>query len=278
VKAFQDGAKVMRCRDAYLLPKDGGAIDERCLVAEDCDAWINDAAKTEPKGRPFERVPRVLKCEADGRAVVFFHSSDNPYGNPRGVMNQLMSKPASFKRERYYGVADKLVAGKFPLFSANVHVVSKNRIPTHGTDYMLCDPCGGRNFFMMWIRCCPGGRKYVIKEWPSEHDPVPGIGVLGKWALPTGDTKQLDGRRGPAQNGLGWGLLQYKREIARLEQWEEYTPVGPDEDVRGWHQYPDDVPAEVVSAAARAGKKRMKQIGSVEVPQEAFLAILQVDD
>ena len=27
----------------------------------------------------------------------------------------------------------------------------------------------------------------------------------------------------------------------------------------------------------KAGKKRMKQIGSVEVPQEAFLAILQVD-
>ena len=28
----------------------------------------------------------------------------------------------------------------------------------------------------------------------------------------------------------------------------------------------------------KAGKKRMKQIGAVEVPQEAFLAILQVDD
>jgi GTP-binding protein LepA len=28
----------------------------------------------------------------------------------------------------------------------------------------------------------------------------------------------------------------------------------------------------------KAGKKRMKQIGSVEVPQEAFLAILQVQD
>ncbi|MFM7972212.1 MAG: hypothetical protein ACKPCJ_08080, partial [Betaproteobacteria bacterium] len=28
----------------------------------------------------------------------------------------------------------------------------------------------------------------------------------------------------------------------------------------------------------KAGKKRMKQIGTVEVPQEAFLAILQVDE
>ncbi|MCX7658940.1 MAG: elongation factor 4, partial [Caldimonas manganoxidans] len=28
----------------------------------------------------------------------------------------------------------------------------------------------------------------------------------------------------------------------------------------------------------KAGKKRMKQIGTVEVPQQAFLAILQVDD
>ncbi|MBF1339569.1 MAG: elongation factor 4, partial [Megasphaera micronuciformis] len=28
----------------------------------------------------------------------------------------------------------------------------------------------------------------------------------------------------------------------------------------------------------KEGKKRMKQVGSVEIPQEAFMAVLQVDD
>lgn len=241
VKAFLDGARVVKDRVAHLIPKDGGEPDQRCLVVEDCDGWIRGEEEI-PEQRPFERTPRIMHCADRRRSVVFFHSSDNPFGNPREVMNTLMSRDAKFKRERFYGVADRMVAGKFPLFNPDVHVVSESRIPTGGTDYMLVDPCDGRNFFMIWVRCFSGGRKYVIREWPSQFDPVPDHGVLGEWALPTGDTKCLDGRRGQAQSSLGWGLLAYKREIARLENWEQYDPAASLEEVRSWAQYPQDVP------------------------------------
>ena len=35
--------------------------------------------------------------------------------------------------------------------------------------------------------------------------------------------------------------------------------------------------AEKIAGEAESGKKRMKQVGNVEVPQEAFLAVLKVE-
>lgn len=239
VKAFIDGAEPVVEATAHLLPKDGKEPSDACLVRENCDLWANAEGrmlKTESE-RMFETVPRVLRCVDPRKAVVYFHSSDNPYGNPREVMLSLLAKDTRFKRERFYGVADKLIAGQFPLFNRHVHVVEPDRIPKDGTLYHICDPCDGRNFFMLWIRACTDGRAYVEWEWPNDVDPVPGHGVLGEWALPTGDTKQLDGRRGPAQNSLGWGLLQYKQEIARIEHWDEYKPDATPDEIRAWDQY-----------------------------------------
>jgi len=200
--------------------------------------------------RTFERVPRVMRCADQRRGVVFFHSSDNHYGNPREVMLNLASRDSRFKRERFYGVADRQQSGAFPLFLPKVHVISPDRIPPAacdvedqdavkvvGTDYLFVDPCDGRNFFMTWIRFCSNKCAYVFWEWPNQVDPVPGHGVLGEWALPSGDSKLMDGRKGPAQSSLGWGLLQYKQEIARIEKWPDYRPDAKPEDIRAWSQY-----------------------------------------
>lgn len=171
-----------------------------------------------PKGREFEMVPRVMKCadEEGKRAVVFFHSADNPFGNPKNVYATIASKAREFIRERFYGVAHKTLSARFPKFNRNIHCVPPEAVPKEGTNYLYADPCNGRNFFMSWFRVTPN-QVFLYREWPSGYY-IPGVGVPGPWALPDG--RHPDGKRGPAQKGFGWGLRQYKRELARLEGWK----------------------------------------------------------
>jgi hypothetical protein len=70
---------------------------------------------------------------------------------------------------------------------------------------------------MIWVAVSSDGTHYVYREWPN--DDVEGIGSLGEWALP--DSVKADGRAGPAQTGLGWGIARYKEEIERAEGEEE---------------------------------------------------------
>lgn len=236
VKLFRDAAQPVRESTAYLLPKDGGDVDPRLYEREDCDAWLEADAKS-VEVRMFEKIPRVMKCADSRRGILFIHSSDNPYGNPKEVYGTVAAKDRRMKLERYYGVATKQFGGQFPLFNHKVHVVKHEDIPAEGTNYLIVDPCDGRNFFMAWIRVTPKGQVYVVAEWPSCVDPVPGFGVLGEWAVTSGDSKLQDGRRGPAQLGLGWGLAQYKAEIARVEGWDCYKDgVKPDEIVK-WDEH-----------------------------------------
>jgi hypothetical protein len=186
----------------------------------------------------FEMVPRVMKCLEDGKAVVFFYSSDNPFGNPRRVWEEIKGKNVFYRRERFYGLANKTAAALFPKFKEAVHMIPHSAVPKRGTNYMVVDPCSGRNFFMLWATRTPQGLT-VYREWPG-LDEIPGYGAPGLWAVPDG--KKADGKQGPAQKPLGFGLLAYKREIARLEGWKIEKPKDGDQEgeaglARTWDQY-----------------------------------------
>jgi phage terminase large subunit-like protein len=238
VKMFLDGATPLRERVGFLCPRDGlPPLRDKALALEDCEEWAEDGlcgpgrmngrVTVDGAQRWFVTVPRLMRCVRAKHAVGFFHSSDNPYGNPASVLERVEGQSQAYVLERFYGVASKTVSARFPKFKLGVHTLAAAAIPKKGTDYMLMDPADGRNAFMLWIRVC-GGRKgekryYVRREWPGNYA-IPGLGVPGPWALPDG--KHPDGRKGPAQDPMGLGLLAYKREIARLEGWKAATLGG----------------------------------------------------
>lgn len=257
VKMFQDGAEPVLQTPAFLLPKDNGDPDivatlgfksekemawnhkyTRWSVPEDVMRRVesgnlapeggeiigNGKMFKRDDGRLFELMPRVMKCVNPNYAIVFFHSSDNPFGNPMSVVNKIIGKSTSLKKERYYGLATKTISARFPKFTLKVHVIPPEAIPQEGTNYYFQDPAGGRNPFMKWYRRTQEG-VYLYREWPGNYE-IPGVGVPGLWALPDG--KKADGRPGPAQTPFGFGLKRFKQEIARLEGWTDAQLTGDD--------------------------------------------------
>lgn len=216
------------------------------MVAPGAAGWpwgVGYSQPRPPQGRTFEQVPRVMRSlsKDSDRAVVFFHSSDNPYGNPLSVWRTVAKGSRGFHKERFYGIATKMQTTKCPRFDRAVHVVPESAVPQEGRWYQIVDPCSGRNFFCLWVVETEDA-DFVADEWPNQVDQVEGVGVMGHWAVPSG--KRVDGDRGPAQRSLGWGLLQYKLLFARMEgwelveDWEEAVAAGaPDwEIVRRWNE------------------------------------------
>jgi hypothetical protein len=246
---------------------------------QDCDAWLEGRTgePEAPAGRTFERLPRILRCSNERRAVVHFYPSDNPFGNPPEIVAGLRGKSAAFVRLTWHGLAERTVNVKFPTFSRKVHVVKASAIPREGTNWMIVDPCSGRNMFMGWFRSVPGAT-YMYREWPGNYH-IPRIGVPEPWAVFSTDAKRMDGARGGGQKTFGWGMLDYKREIARLERWSafEQTENGrqengkPDEDVKEWDQ--DGAAGERIAARymdARFANVKSFDEGGMRTLIEAF--------
>ena len=105
-----------------------------------------------------------------------------------------------------------------------------------GTLYQVVDPCPGRNFFWLYILAHADGVHHtVVGEWPNNYDPVPGVGLMGEWCVPSGSKKHSCGA-GPAQRDLGWSFWRYKKEMARIEGWACYDPEAGMEQVKEWDQ------------------------------------------
>jgi hypothetical protein len=268
VRQFLDGSQIAMESTAFLLPKDGGEpdlaralglenneLDElwnadregRAATApqsrpEQCLAWLTgeQSQPKAPESRTFARVPRVLRCVDPECAVVYFHSSDNPYGNPKQVWNTIAAGTESFIKERFYGIATKNITARFTKFNLAAHLIHPGAIPREGTNYLFVDPCRGRNLFMHWYRVTPQ-HVYLYREWPGSYI-IPGVGWPGPWAVPEG-TKP-DGERGPAQQSFGWGLRQYKLEIARLEGWKALKDEPDKSDADAWADWVDALSPE----------------------------------
>lgn len=222
VADFREGATCVLDSAGWLLPLDREGAPDKARAVEVADVF-KDLERGLAGGSPgedaraFRRVPRVERCPDPRKAVVFIHTSDNPYGNPAEVRDIALGGGRDFVLERYYGVATKSAKSRFALDDA-VHIVPPSRIPEKGANYFVTDPESSRNWFMLWARV-QGDEVYIYREWPCPGQLIPGVGNPGVWA--EFDGKKPDGKRGPAQVGFDFGLLRYKEEIARLEGWHD---------------------------------------------------------
>ena len=173
-------------------------------------------------GRANRQVPRIQQPQRSNARIIYFHSSDNPFGGYESMVSTLEGAPLEEILVRAYGIPSKSAVARFPKFRDRVHIVPPDQIPSKGTNYHICDPASGRNWFMIWVRVTEEGTWYIYREWPSPGSYIPSVGDPGDWA--TTDGAKIDGKAGPAQQSYGWGLNRYQEEIERLEA-EDPEPV-----------------------------------------------------
>ena len=188
VKEYVSGAKILENKPSPLLPDN-----------------IN------VNGCPRGMMPYKAKSYVRPAAVMWFHSQLNPYNPFEQLKKTLAGKKPYEIKIRAYGWADNISGSQFPRFTQEVNVVKAEQVPEEGTNYMVIDPAGARNWFMLWMRVDKSGDMYVYREFPDSSD--------GEWALPASEP---DGKAGTAQrNGAGRSLAEYKALILDLEKGEE---------------------------------------------------------
>ncbi len=159
-------------------------------------------------GVPRGHMPYRAEGIYGKHGCVWFHSKLNPYNNWERMCQTLSGRSTNEIKIRAYGWADQTAGSQFPLFGdSNIFTESVTELVPDGTNYMVADPAGARNWFMLWARVDAYGTIWVYREWPDQS--------YGEWALPS---DKADGRAGPAQrSGSGRGVNEYTELVWSLE-------------------------------------------------------------
>lgn len=190
VKEYVSGAKILEHRKSPLLPD---------------NVNVN--------GCPRGTMPYKAQSYVRPAGVMWFHSELNPYNPFEQLKKTLLGKKPYEIKIRAYGWADNISGSQFPRFNPEVNIIKSESIPEEGTNYMVVDPAGARNWFIIWAKVTQDGDIIVYREFPDESE--------GEWALPSGEP---DGKAGTAQrNGAGRSLADYKQLILDLENGEEIS-------------------------------------------------------
>ena len=157
---------------------------------------------------PRGHMPFTAEHITGRHGVVWFHSKMNPYNNWERMQQQLTGRSTHEIKIRAYGWAEQTAGSQFPMFGDhNVFSEHIDEVCPDGTRYMVADPAGARNWFMLWVKVDEQGVVWVYREWPDVS--------YGEWAVPG---NKADGNPGPGQKaGAGRGVDEYSNLIWALE-------------------------------------------------------------
>jgi hypothetical protein len=183
-----------------------------CKITDQLRADLLDANSVHVNGCKKGMMPFTADCHRSNAGIAWFHSILNVY-SPFDEMRKTLSGRNNHEiKIRAYGFAENTVGSQFPRFGDH-SIVEHDSIPAEGTNYMVVDPAGARNWFMLWLRVAKDGNMFVYREFPDMS--------FGEWALAS---DKPDGKEGIAQrNGAGMGLDEIKSTIRRLEGEEEIS-------------------------------------------------------
>lgn len=183
-----------------------------CRIKKSLTATLLDQERVLVGGCPKGHMPYLADSHNQNCGVVWFHSQLNPYNPFDQLAATLEGKTTNEIKIRAYGYAENTAGSQFPSFT-DANIVPDEKIPTEGTNFMVVDPAGARNWFMLWLRADKNNNLFVYREFPDISN--------GEWAVAG---EKPDGKMGSGQkNGAGRGIDDYKTLIIDLEDGEQIS-------------------------------------------------------